>query len=106
MYGRVLKYPRKVVIDAHNLKEDLKPILDFAEKYKRGAKSKVVMKKYENPSFIRGARIPRVEVIFYTYEPIGLLREKFHDDISKSDFIGNAFIEGWLFNFPARRFER
>ena len=100
MEGKKLKYPRKVRIETAGMVTQVKRILDITEKYKRGSKSQVICKDEEFTSFYTGNRIPRTVVTFYTYEPIGQFREKFYEELWKTDFVGGVFVEGWLFRFP------
>ena len=100
MEGKKLKYPRKVRIETAGMVTQVKHILDFAEKHKRGSKAQVVLKNEEFTSFGTGNRIPRAIITFWTYEPIGLLRDRFRSELWKTDFVGGIFVEGWLFRFP------
>ena len=101
MEGKKLKYPRKRVITVSSWRDaeapDCKPLVDFAEKYKRGPNSKVVVKHHEDPSFIRfGARIPRTSIIFYSYEPVGILRENCIEVLNNNYLTGFFSIDGYL----------
>ena len=100
MEGKKLKYPRKATIETTGYADDIKPIIAFAEEYKRGPKSEVKIHEYSVASLRRRGSVPRVCVTFYTYEPIGELRQKFEALIWKSDFVGGVFVEGWMFRFP------
>lgn len=100
MEGKKLKYPRKRVITVKGWRDkddpNFKPLVDFAEKYKRGPNSKVVVKRYEKTSFHYGNLIPETSVTFYSYEPVGILRENCINVLNNNYLIGVFNIDGYF----------
>ena len=100
--NRKLKYPRKrtIVVNARrgDPKSEYVDIINFASKYKRGPNSKVVIKRYAESSIRFGVRITIMSVTFYSYEPVGILRENCINAIKEADIHGTFSIDGYLFN--------
>ncbi len=100
MEGKKLKYPKKRIIVLMDRDMYRKPAIDFAERYKRGNKSVVRIQDITDYNFTLGIWVPRVAITFYSYEPVGELREAFVKEMRKANWTGAASVDGWLCTFP------